>query len=565
MNCVICMLNSKYIHSSLAPWYLLAAVKAWCGDGVAAQVADLTINHELHEIADAIISKKPDVVGFCCYIWNIAAVRVLVPIVKAALPDTVIILGGPEVSYNAGEILSDAGWGRHVDFILSGEGERPFALLLDALNAGANAGTPLRGEMDSIPIGAINRPQTGAGALETIPGLCYRKGGQVIVKPPHVKQEEPPDPYGPEYFEALDKRIAYIETSRGCPFSCAFCLSGAGRGVRWFSLNRAKRDILRLAGSGTKTLKFVDRTFNADRNRARELFRYIIDANSAGQTAGVRFHFEIGGDLLDEETLCLLEGAPRGLFQFEIGLQSFNPRTLAAVNRKTDVERLKQNIRRLVAMGNIHIHIDLIAGLPHEDLTGFADSFNTAWGLRPHMLQLGFLKLLHGAAMRENPAKYPCRYSPEPPYAVIETPWLSEADLDVLHEAEDALGRLYNSGRFRRTLDYVLERTGKATFELFCDAGRLLAGRRMSLDALTTLIYDYFSNLPGVDGGVLRDKMARDRLSTNASGMLPEVLRRPDSRRGEAVLPTEGVVVTADYSRRDPVTGQYPLREVNLL
>lgn len=539
MNCVICMLNSKYIHSSLAPWYLLAAVKAWCG-GVTAQVAEWTINHELHEIADSIISRKPEAVGFCCYIWNIAMVRKLLPIIKTALPDTVVILGGPEVSYNAGEILSGDGWGRHADFILSGEGERPFALLLDALN-------------------------TGGAALETIPGLCYRKGGQVIIKPPYYTQAEPPDPYGPEYFAALESRIAYIETSRGCPFSCAFCLSGTGQGVRWFSLDRAKRDILRLAGSGTKTLKFVDRTFNADRSRARELFRFIIDACGAALTAGVRFHFEIGGDLVDEETLCLLESAPRGLFQFEIGLQSFNPRTLAAVNRKTDVERLKQNIRRLMAMGNIHIHIDLIAGLPHEDLAGFADSFNTACGLRPHMLQLGFLKLLHGAAMREKPEEYPCRYSPEPPYPVIETPWLSDADLGILHEAEDALGRLYNSGRFRRTLDYVLEKTGGTPFELFCDTGRLLAGRQMSLDALTGLIYDHFSKLPGVDGGVLRDKMARDRLATNASGMLPDVLRRPGSRRGEAVLPTERVVVKADYSRRDPVTGQFTLREVDLL
>ena len=322
--------------------------------------------------------------------------------------------------------------------------------------------------------------------------------------------------------------------------------------------------------------------------RAAEIWRFIITNQGSAIPEGVCFHFEIAGDLLDEEALTLLETAPRGLFQFEIGLQSFNDRTLEAVRRKTDTKRLVVNICRLTAAGNIHIHIDLIAGLPFEDIASFEAGFNTAYTLRPHMLQLGFLKLLHGAEMRLESHRYPCRFSSQPPYQVLETPWLTEDELKRLQATDTAVNRLYNSGRFRRTLEYVLQRTGWTPFRLFAAAGAYLNenGRpRMSLDELTALVYDCLSTSPEVDKKALRDMMVLDRLATDPGGRLPEVLWIPDPRRkkvltaintaeesrlqkgvkrGFTVLASENAAVWVDYTERDPVTGEYDLHKVTL-
>ena len=552
MRAVLCGINSQYIHSSLAPWCLLSAVREYA-PLIDAEVAEGTINEPCEAIADRLCERHPDVVGFSCYIWNIETVLTVAEQVKARLPQCTIVLGGPEVSYRAGDVLHNYPF---VDYLISGEGERPFSQLLTAL------------EKD-VPV-------TNIGSLS------YRLNDTVVEGKPHVTDEIPPSPYCDEYFSALNGRIAYIETSRGCPFSCAFCLSGRCGNVRFYPMDRAQRDILAVANSGAKTVKFVDRTFNADRKRALSIIRFILSRYGTEIPTDVCFHFEIAGDLLDEETLTVLSEAPAGLFQVEIGLQSFYEPTLKAVCRKTDLERLKRNIRRLLAAETVHTHIDLIAGLPEETLERFAESFNAAYALEPHMLQFGFLKLLHGAPMREDPVRYPCTYADIPPYEVTSTPWLSEADITLLHRVETVFDRLYNSRRFRRTLSYVLSVTKMTPFALFCRLAEMLPLEQTALDTYTECVFSALSHLDGVDTETLRGLMACDRIATNSSGMLPlclqadeplrkrlkrladtdERYRRPDGiKRGTALV--NGNLVYADYTKPHPVTGEYALYYFN--
>ncbi len=553
LNVAIGTLNSQYIHSSLAPWYLLSAIVANCRDGISAAVVEGTINEKTEIAAARIVQSHPDVVCLCCYIWNIEQTLEMIRQIKRVLPDTVIVLGGPEVSYNAQQILSE----NEADYVVCGEGEVPIVRLLNAL-----------------------QQQTDT---KGIPGLCCRSEAGISGCKPYVSEDEPPSPYLFEYFQALQGRIAYIETSRGCPFSCAFCLSGLCGSVRYFDADRVKKDIIRLANSGTKTVKFVDRTFNANRGRARELFSFIIQNYGSNIPVGVCFHFEIAGDLLDDQTIALLSTAPAGLMQFEIGLQSFNAQTLRSIHRKTDLELLKQNIRQLTAFGNVHLHIDLIAGLPYEDWESLQASFHEAFLLSPHMLQLGFLKMLHGSQMREQPKDYPCDYTADPPYEVIQTPWLSSVEVWSLHRLEDALNRLYNSGRFARTIQYLLESLGCtpfALFQLFGDHACDKVTSDISLDDYTQILFHFFSNKGHVDPMALRDMLVCDRLASNASGFLPKTLRIADPvlrrikaeinrnhskpagvKRAVALLYSRQCAVYVDYQDKNPVTGKYELEE----
>lgn len=553
---MVCSLNSQYIHSSLAPWCLAAGAQAYCVHPVPVEVVEGTVNETDEALLERLLAHDAGLLAFCCYIWNIQTVKRLIPIYAKRRPDTRILLGGPEASFCAGELMEAL---PQVDFLQTGEGERAFALLLDALHEGR------------APAG--------------IPGLWQRlRDGDIIGEPNLCVTEEPPSPYTPAYFAALDGRIAYLETSRGCPFSCAFCLSGREEGVRFFSLERAKRELLMLANAGAHTVKLVDRTFNCNRERAYALFDFVIRSAREGRIPqGVCFHFEVAADLFDDRTLRLLAGAPPGLIQLEAGLQSFQARTLEAVSRKTDVRRLCGNLRRLIAPRNIHVHIDLIAGLPYEGLTRFAGSFDQAYALRPDALQLGFLKLLHGSRLRRDARQYGYAFSSSPPYELQRSNWLDENEKRVLHETEDALNRLYNSGRFRRTLAYLIRATGSRPFALLRGFGAYAAEKgtqRIALDDYVGLIWDYFSAMPGVESGWLRDVLVCDLLSTRRGGWLPLCLRREDSRRAQlrrAVAARPGRIKTqsvaaellyagreravfVEYGTPDPVTGRYPLQ-----
>ncbi len=494
MNVAICCLNSKYIHASLAPWCLHSSVKADC-DKITPIVLESTINNDNDVLINKILQSNSPVVSFCCYIWNIEKTLQIAEAVKAKTNAT-IILGGPEVSYRADSVLREYSF---IDFVITGEGEKPFPALLNAI---------------------LNN-----GNFENISGLSYSNGKEIITNPEEFSKDTPVSPYSDEFYSNLNGRISYIETSRGCPYSCAFCLSGRCAPLRFFDLENVKKDILKLANSGTQTVKFVDRTFNANQKRANEIISFILEKRNSGEIPeNVCFHFEIAGDILKEETFSLLENAPIGLFQLEIGMQSFNEKTLAEINRKTDTKKLIENIKRLVSFNNMHIHIDLIAGLPFEDSESFKRSFNIGYSLKANMLQLGFLKLLYGADMRENSEKYPCKFNNFPPYEVTETPYLSSDDINKLKKCEDALDRLYNSGRFLITLDYLINNVGYSPFDLFYDFGNSINGSKMSLSEYALCFYKFFSDKS--DKEILREKILCDLISCSASLQIPKELTR---------------------------------------
>jgi len=492
MKTVIVSLASQYVHSTLAPWYLFYTVRELLGSGTEVKVLEGTVNENEDDLAQRISTEKADLIAFSGYIWNITLVKRLAERLKSS--GAKILLGGPEVSYNPDELLSND----FVDFIISGEGERPFAELLNALQNDSD--------------------------LSKISGLCYKAERGMVINSPNTSVEIPVCPYGEEFLNSLGGRIVYLETSRGCPFSCAFCLSGRLGGVRFFPLDRAKNDILTLAKSGSKIVKFVDRTFNANRQRAFEIWQFIIENYGKKIPRGVCFHFEIAGDLLKDEDFGLLKTAPKGAIQFEIGIQSFNPKTLEAINRKTNTERLYENIKKLCDLGNIHIHIDLIAGLPMEDYESFRSGFNKAFYLGADMLQLGFLKLLHGADMRRFKEKYPLEFSKNPPYEVASTPWLSADEIKSLHYTENALDRFVGSGRFTLTNNLIFKGEGLNPFDTLTALGRFTDLKSCPLNDYVEKVYNFF----GADTKTLRDALVLDIASSVKSGSLPKCLTVPD-------------------------------------
>ena len=541
MKVIIACLNSKYIHASLSPWCLAAGVDAFSSNSFEACVMESTINKDVSEFAERIIEQNPFAVGLSCYIWNITKTLELCRIIKSRL-DVPIILGGPEVSYRAKNILENYSF---VDYVLSGEGEESFSLLLDTIY--------------------------DKGDFSRVNGLSYRNGDDVVSFPEKECKGTPPSPYSDKYFENLNGRITYLETSRGCPYRCAFCLSGRCSSLRFFDMDYVKDSIIKLANSGTKTVKFVDRTFNANAKRCNDIISFILCNYKNTIPEGVCFHFEIAGDIITEDTFNLLETAPEGLFQLEIGMQSFNEETLKSINRKTNTEKLIENIKRLVSFNNMHIHIDLIAGLTGENLKSFERSFNIGYSLKAHMLQMGFLKLLYGADMREDKEKYPCEYTEDPPYEVTETPWLSEGEIISLKKCEDALERLYNSGRFLMTLEYLIDEVGFEPFKLFYEFGNFVDGNKMNLSDYALKVYEFFSDKCERD--ILIEKLHCDLLSCSSALQIPDVFKtkHPLYRRAKsyftnntsdkikvAILGKSEKIFVVNQSGEKDFNGRYP-------
>lgn len=495
---VLCAIHAKYIHTSPALWYLKKALEDYNAESV---IKEWTINGEENDFLNKIIDECPDIVGFSCYIWNIKYVLSLGMDIRKKLPNVKIILGGPEVSYVPEIVMRENNW---IDYIISGEGEEPLSALIDCI---------------------VNNK---AVEEKLVPGLSYRAGEKIKTFPP-INMTCWPDIDFEGYSGSIGNRIAYIESSRGCPFSCAFCLSGRNESVKYSKLEDTFRQIEELSKKGIKTIKFVDRTFNCNKKRANEIFSYLIDGYGVLFEKDIRFHFEVGADLFDEETLELLKKVPVGLFQFEAGIQSFNEKTLYEVNRKTDLDRLALNVSSIIKFGNIHVHVDLIAGLPYETMDIFKNSFNCAFKLRPHMLQLGFLKMLHGSELRKNSKKYGYIFDENPPYEFYENYWIKAENTEKIHMAEDALERMYNSHRFLETIEFILKATGETPYDFFEGVGEAFLesklGSRCTLDNYTDFLYGYLSQNKAVDKMQLRDVMTFDRLATINTGKLPKSLR----------------------------------------
>ncbi|NGQ94457.1 B12-binding domain-containing radical SAM protein [Brevibacillus sp. SYP-B805] len=427
MKILLATLNAKYIHSSLALRYLRSYAKQEFPD---MELAEYTINDVMLNIVADIHQRKPDLVAFSCYIWNIRETLDVIRTLKKIRPEVPIVLGGPEVSYDTDEWMK-----KHpeIDIIVMGEGEATF---LEVCRTYAEAF------------------RTGKAAdWKKVAGIAYRDGAYVRFSAPREQIQDLgtiPSPYM-EHLHELDNRVVYFEASRGCPFKCQYCLSSIEDGVRYFPLERVKADLKRLIDHGVKTIKFVDRTFNINKQYALEIFQFLIDHHN-----GTVFQFEITADILRSDVVdFLLEKAPPGIFRFEIGVQSTNDETNRLVQRIQRFDRLSANVNRIKASGKIVQHLDLIAGLPEEDYRSFRKTFNDVFALRPEELQLGFLKMLRGTGVRARAANHGYVYMDEAPYEILGNNVLSFDDMLKIKRVEDILEKYWNAHRMDMTLEWI--------------------------------------------------------------------------------------------------------------
>lgn len=432
MKILLCAINAKYIHSNLAVYSLKAYAQKY-QDQI--EIAEFTINHYVEDIMEALYKKKPDLLAFSCYIWNLEFVKKLIREIHKLLPDTVIWAGGPEVSYDAVSFLEEM---PQTDGVMTGEGERSFLSLLEYY-------------------------VDGKGKKEEIAGITYRKeDGSIAVNPcgDFLPMDEIPFMY--RDMEQFENKIIYYESSRGCPFSCSYCLSSIDKRVRLRSLELVEKELQFFLDKKVPQVKFVDRTFNCNHRHAVGIWKYIKEHDN-GIT---NFHFEIAADLINEEELEILSGMRPGLVQLEIGVQTTNKDTIKEIDRVTNLEKLKQIVDRIHSFQNIHQHLDLIAGLPYEGYESFIRSFNEVYAMYPNQLQLGFLKVLKGSKMYRNAEQYGIVYRNDPQYEVLFTKWLTHDELLCLKGVEEMVEVYYNSCQFTHTIR-ALEQEFHQPFDLF--------------------------------------------------------------------------------------------------
>ena len=518
MKILLGAVNAKYIHSNPAVYSLRAyAIETGRCKKEEIQVAEYTINHRLEDIRSDLFRRSPQFVGFSCYIWNISLIRSLIPDLVRILPGVSIWLGGPEVSFDCGEILRTM---PQVKGIMRGEGEETFASLAQLYEETKMAPSDLQ--------------------LSAIDGISFRgEDGEIIETPdreplaldriPFYYKDIPP--------EQMEHRIVYYESSRGCPFSCAYCLSSVEKGLRFRSLSKVLEELDYFLEQKVPQVKFIDRTFNCKKSHAMAIWNHILEKDR-GIT---NFHFEIAADLLDEEELELLGQMRPGLVQLEIGVQSTNPETLKAIHRPTDLKKIGRTTARINEGKNIHQHLDLIAGLPFEDFASFQNSFNQVYAMRPEQLQLGFLKVLNGSPMEAMANGYGIVSSPNPPYEVLFTPWLSYKEVLALKGVEEMVEIHYNSRQFVTAMS-LLEREFASPYEMFEALARYY--EREGLDRLShsrmarfEILWNFISGL-GLGAETMeeyRDALMTDLYLRENAKSRPSFARAPSYARQQAV------------------------------
>ena len=569
MKVLLAAVNAKYIHSNLAVYSLRAYAQKYCGE---TEIAEYTINQTIDDILTDIYLRQPDVLCLSCYLWNIPYVGQIAAEVPKILPHTQIWLGGPEVSYDAADALR-----RYpgVAGVMCGEGEATF---LELMGYWEQQG---RGDRE--------------GDLSEIKGIVYRdESGEIRENPlrPVLDLSSVPFAYG--HIGDFKNRIIYYESSRGCPFSCSYCLSSVDKCLRFRDIGMVKEELQFFIDHEVPQVKFVDRTFNCRHDHAMEVWTYI-KAHDRGIT---NFHFEVAADLLDEEEIRLIRSMRPGLIQLEIGVQSVNRDTLREIRRTMDLDRVRDRVDRIREGRNVHQHLDLIAGLPFEGYESFARSFDTVYAMKPEQLQLGFLKVLKGSLMHERTEEYGLLYQDRPPYEVLRTKWLSYGEIIWLKRVEEMTEVYYNSGQFRHTMEYLLGKFGSpfamyealagyyeengllgvqhsrlARYEILSRfAGRCLAGeteKKEFTEWLTLDLYlrDNVKNRPAFlgEGQTGKEETALFYKKEAQERRYLKGYEGYDGRQMRKMTHLErlgGKLLLFDYRKRDPLTGDAAVYEI---
>lgn len=547
MKILLVACNAKYIHSNLAVYDLQAYASDYADHIV---LKEYTINQQKDDIMRDIYLEHPDVVCVSCYIWNLSFVKELMADLIKILPGADFWAGGPEVSYDAEKFLTE---NSEFKGVMVGEGEETFKEL---------AGHYVE-----------KNPQD----LKNMTGICYRDGDQIIHNGWRQIMDLSSIPFIYKDLSEFKNRIIYYESSRGCPFSCSYCLSSIDKKLRFRDTETVKKELQFFIDNKVPQVKFVDRTFNCKHDHAMAIWKYINEHDN-GVT---NFHFEISADLLREEELQEMSTMRPGLIQLEIGVQSTNPDTIKAIHRTMDFEKLKGIVDRIHSFGNIHQHLDLIAGLPYEDYDSFRNSFNDVYALKPQQLQLGFLKVLKGSHMMEMCREYGIVYKTQEPYEVLSTKWLDYDHVLKLKTVENMVEVYYNSGQFQNTLEY-LEKFFPDAFSIYERLGSFYMEKGYGDISHTRMrryeiLLEFLEDMPEISVDQVKDQMVYDLYLRENLKSRPGFARdqKPferqiwDFRKREKVAKNahvevfaDGKVLLFDYADRDPLTNNAHVTDV---